>query len=224
MFPKIIGHRGICIASSSCIENTTQAVKEALKRGAWGVEIDVQKTADNEIVAFHDYDMHRLTGQSGCIRDYTFAQLSDRFQINSLNEIMCVAKSLNMFVNIEIKCNTPKTPEMVLYNVTKFWGSYLNSILFSSFDHDCLSYLSYMSKISNGTIKYAPIDFVDQLSLSTQVNRLSSAFVYHIDKPFLVSNVPVIIYGVRNRDQYNILMSKGVTSVITDDPGIVSHQ
>ena len=55
--PQIIAHRG---ASYLAPENTLVAFRKAMEIGADGVEMDVQKTYDNELVIHHDYmvDMH----------------------------------------------------------------------------------------------------------------------------------------------------------------------
>lgn len=47
----IAAHRG---ASGEFPENTIIAIENAVKQGADIIEIDIQLTADNEIVAFHD--------------------------------------------------------------------------------------------------------------------------------------------------------------------------
>ena len=68
MTPEIIAHRG---ASYLAPENTLSAFRKAMEIGADGVEMDVQKTYDNELVIHHDnmVDMH--TDISGQIYDLT---------------------------------------------------------------------------------------------------------------------------------------------------------
>ena len=51
MTPQIIAHRG---ASYLAPENTLVAFRKAMEIGADGVEMDVQKTYDNELVIHHD--------------------------------------------------------------------------------------------------------------------------------------------------------------------------
>jgi len=50
--PQIIAHRG---ASYLAPENTLVAFRKAMEIGADGVELDVQKTYDNELVIHQDY-------------------------------------------------------------------------------------------------------------------------------------------------------------------------
>jgi glycerophosphoryl diester phosphodiesterase len=55
----VIGHRG---AAGSRPENTMASVLEAIAEGADYVEIDVQETADGELLVIHDSDFMKLAG------------------------------------------------------------------------------------------------------------------------------------------------------------------
>ncbi len=70
--PLIIGHRG---ASAYAPENTLAAFAMALDMGADGVELDVQLSAEGDLIIFHDDTPQRLTGQTGRVTDMTLAQL-----------------------------------------------------------------------------------------------------------------------------------------------------
>lgn len=56
----IIAHRG---SSMDAPENTLAAIQLAVDSGADWVEIDVQETADGEVVVFHDSDYKRVAGK-----------------------------------------------------------------------------------------------------------------------------------------------------------------
>lgn len=56
---EVVAHRG---ASAAAPENTLAAVKAAIEAGAHWVEIDVQETADDEIVVIHDSDLKKVGG------------------------------------------------------------------------------------------------------------------------------------------------------------------
>lgn len=49
--PRILAHRG---ASGHCLENTLEAFRDALLRGADGVELDIHATSDGVLVVHHD--------------------------------------------------------------------------------------------------------------------------------------------------------------------------
>ena len=70
--PQIIAHRG---ASYLAPENTLVAFRKAMEIGADGVEMDVQKTYDNQLVIHHDYMVDMHTDISGQIYDLTMGEL-----------------------------------------------------------------------------------------------------------------------------------------------------
>lgn len=71
---EIIAHRG---ASASAPENTLAAVRQAIIDQADWVEIDVQETADGEVVVFHDSDFMKLANIDLKIWDANMEDLAD---------------------------------------------------------------------------------------------------------------------------------------------------
>ena len=72
-------HRG---ASEYWPENTLSSFYAGIDMGADGVETDVQRTKDGVLVIFHDKTLERVTGESGCIQDYTYDEISAFFVHN----------------------------------------------------------------------------------------------------------------------------------------------
>ncbi|MGH3488316.1 MAG: glycerophosphodiester phosphodiesterase [Actinopolymorphaceae bacterium] len=76
----IVAHRG---ASGDAPENTLAACEAAIAQGADVIELDVRRTADGELVVFHDNDLVRTTDAKQVfpdrspwrVRDFTFAEL-----------------------------------------------------------------------------------------------------------------------------------------------------
>jgi glycerophosphoryl diester phosphodiesterase len=75
--PKFFGHRGSW--KSWAPENTLAAFQCGIDQGADGVEIDLQITLDNVVVAIHDYTPNRTTNASDAPRvdEMTFAELRE---------------------------------------------------------------------------------------------------------------------------------------------------
>ncbi len=71
---EIIAHRG---AAGSRPENTLAAINKAAADDADWIEIDVQETADNEVVVAHDSDFMKLAGVDLKIWDATMADLTE---------------------------------------------------------------------------------------------------------------------------------------------------
>jgi glycerophosphoryl diester phosphodiesterase len=72
--PRRFAHRG---ASGTHPENTIAAFRAGLESGAEGFELDVHRTADGQIVVFHDDLLDRTTDGSGPIRERSLAELRE---------------------------------------------------------------------------------------------------------------------------------------------------
>ena len=68
----VMGHRG---AGGLAPENTLAAVQQAIDNGADWVEIDVQETADGEVVVVHDSDFMKVAGVDLKVWDATLAEV-----------------------------------------------------------------------------------------------------------------------------------------------------
>lgn len=68
----VIGHRG---ASSVAPENTLAAVRKAVEIGVQGVEFDVRRTQDGQIVLMHDGTVDRTTNGKGKVSELPFDQI-----------------------------------------------------------------------------------------------------------------------------------------------------
>ena len=121
MTPEIIAHRG---ASADAPENTLAAIQLAWQQGADAAEIDVQRTADGQLVAIHDDTMLRTGGVDWAVKDCTLAKLKKRDvgswkspqfvgeRIPTLAEVLTIVpQGKRLF--IEMKCGVDAIPELV---------------------------------------------------------------------------------------------------------------
>lgn len=69
---NIIAHRGMDVLYQ---ENSLEGIIEAAKLKVSVIEVDPRLSKDNQIVLSHDADVHRITGFSGYVKDYTLQQL-----------------------------------------------------------------------------------------------------------------------------------------------------
>ena len=65
-------HRG---ASEYAPENTLSAFYLGLMQGANGIETDVRRTKDGELVLFHDSKLARVTDGDGPLAEHSLAEL-----------------------------------------------------------------------------------------------------------------------------------------------------
>jgi glycerophosphoryl diester phosphodiesterase len=69
---SVIAHAG---AQGHAPSNTIEAFDLALDQGADTLEMDLQVTADDEVVVIHDGTVDRTTGASGAVRDLTLDEV-----------------------------------------------------------------------------------------------------------------------------------------------------
>ena len=65
-------HRG---ASIQYPENTLLAFRHAIEQDLDALELDIHRTADDEVVVIHDSSLERTTNGIGRIRDHTFQEI-----------------------------------------------------------------------------------------------------------------------------------------------------
>ncbi|MEM7272819.1 MAG: glycerophosphodiester phosphodiesterase family protein [Actinomycetota bacterium] len=71
--PLPLAHQG---GGAEGVENSTAAFANAAELGYRYLDIDLQATADEVLVAHHDDSLERLTGLPGAVADYTWQELS----------------------------------------------------------------------------------------------------------------------------------------------------
>lgn len=75
LLTRPIAHRGLHDRGRGIIENSRAAAEAAIAAG-YGIELDVQRSADGEAMVFHDDDLNRLTEGTGLVRDHPAAVLT----------------------------------------------------------------------------------------------------------------------------------------------------
>lgn len=71
---RIVAHRG---DRAHAPENTLRAFESARRAGCDSIELDLQLSADGELVVFHDATLDRLTEGRGRVGAHTVAELED---------------------------------------------------------------------------------------------------------------------------------------------------
>ena len=71
---QVIAHRG---AAGAAPENTLASIRQAIADGTDWVEIDVQETADGEVVVIHDSDLMKLAGVNLRVWEASMQQLAE---------------------------------------------------------------------------------------------------------------------------------------------------
>lgn len=109
--PTVFAHRGF---AGTYPENTVGAVRNAVADGADAVEIDVQPTADGDVVVFHDRRLDGdectdgLTDGSGVVWEQSTAEVTARRVLGTDERVPLLADVLSavpktVAVNVELK-------------------------------------------------------------------------------------------------------------------------
>jgi glycerophosphoryl diester phosphodiesterase len=106
LFAPPIAHRGLWRPDGPP-ENSLGAFQAACAAG-YGVELDVQLSADGEAMVFHDEDLARLTGVAGRLCDRTAADLAELRLEGTDERIPTLAETLALIgrralVHVELK-------------------------------------------------------------------------------------------------------------------------
>lgn len=134
-----VAHRGLHDAARGIIENMPGAAEAAIS-GNFGIECDVQLTADGEAMVHHDDALGRLTEGSGALLDMTAAQLravkfkntSERMM--SLGDLCALVKGRVPLV-IEVKSHFDGDRRLVK-RMVEVLTSYSGPAVGMSFDPD----------------------------------------------------------------------------------------
>ena len=117
------------------------------------MELDVQRTADGQLVIIHDETVNRTSDGSGWIKDLTLPELRrlnfhngfvdyPTVQIPTLRETLDLIGPSGIWINVELK-NTielyPGMEEQVLQEVVE--SGWQDQVIFSSFNHFSLANL-----------------------------------------------------------------------------------
>ncbi|MBL1377552.1 glycerophosphoryl diester phosphodiesterase [Zobellella iuensis] len=173
----LCGHRGV---ASLAPENTLAGLRKAAELGLSWVEIDVQLTKDEKVVVLHDEKVNRCSDGKGKLRKYDWDQLRKldagswfdpafgQERIPRLRDYLALARELGIRVNVELKVYDKDDAGRLCRKVSKLidkHGVDKASLLFSSFDPDCLRYLQVLQpEVPRGLlVEHIPDDWQQQL-------------------------------------------------------------
>ena len=91
----LYAHRGLHDNDSDAPENSLAAFRKAVEAG-FGMELDVQLSKDKIPVVFHDFDLQRVCGAEGKVRDYTLQELKGFRLYGSDEQIPTFAEVLEL--------------------------------------------------------------------------------------------------------------------------------
>lgn len=227
---QITAHRGF---SAVAPENTMYAFESAVKTGADYIELDVQLTADEQLVVFHDKKIDRTTDGKGELSKYTYDELQefsagswygkngefDDAKIVLLSDVLETVGDDTM-LNIEIKNHgnvtktTEKTVELIEeYNIEK-------SCYITSFSYSALKTVKKLNpKIKTGLIanvasstSFSQLKYIDAVSLNYIFINQSIVNMAH------QNGKRVFVWTVDRPSDIHHMIAMGVDNIITNRP------
>ncbi len=224
----VIAHRG---AAGSAPENTLASVALAVEQGADIVEIDVQETADGEVVVIHDSDLMRVGGAAVKVWETTYDELMEidvgswygpEFsgqRVPTLEQVLELCKG-RAWVDIELKYygHNDHLEERVAEIVERVGME--DEVVLMSLVYDIV--LSMKALRPDWTVGLLTAKAVGDLTtsdadfLAVHVGIASSGFVRRAH----AAGKEVYVWTVNDKLNMSRMMSRGVDGVITDHPAL----
>ena len=229
-----IGHRG---APSLAPENTIPSFKKAIEAGIQGIELDLQFSADRQLVVFHDWDLINLTGSKSKIEDIQYSDIKnisrnqegEDVYIPLFQEVLEIIPR-DCIINVEIK------------------SAYIRN---TGIEKSVLELLGYYNLEGNCIISsFNPIILRRVRKLDS---KIPTAFLWSNDNPLFIINSPlwvwycqpdgfhpdindlneqlmnwarkkhmkIITFIINNQSNLNKALKLGVDGIFTDFPHII---
>jgi glycerophosphoryl diester phosphodiesterase len=191
-----LAHRGLHDPAKGVIENSLSAFRAAIEAG-YGIELDVQRSADDVAVVFHDDDLDRLTDATGAFQDYRAADLrrmglrGSSDTIPTLQEVMAlVAGKVPVLVEIKENWNTMEdTDGRLEAAVAAVLAGYPGPVAVMAFNPHCIAHMARLAPdLPRGltTEAYDPVlnapipaEVCDHLREIPDYDRTGSSFISH---------------------------------------------
>lgn len=221
--PKVIGHRG---AAAYAPENTLESFREARRRGATWVEIDVKLTADGVPIVMHDSSLKRTMGVDRLVAETPRAELPG--DVPTFEEAITCFAELGLGCNVEIKpCEGREvaTARAAVETLRRTWQAQLPPPLLSSFKAASLVAAREAAPEFARAILLGEIgedwrtraDAVGAVGVNTNGAKLTAPRAVEIRK----AGYALSVYTIDDGDVARALIGMGVDCIITDAPDVI---
>ena len=226
---KVTAHRG---SSRSAPENTLSAIQAAIDQGADFAEIDVQETADGEIVLLHDSDLMKVAGLDKKIWEVKYDEIKSldagswfkpEFRderIPTFQQVVDTARG-KIRLNVELKFNGHDKD--LVGRVVRILdeNDFQSQCVVSSLDYESLLQVKrlddglkvgHIVSVAIGDVARLDVDF-----LSVSQKNVTSRYVRSLHR----AGKQVHVWTVNDREKMSSMVGLGVDNIITDEPQIL---
>ena len=193
---ELIAHRGL--HNEKIKENTILAFDNAMKNNYSGLELDIRKTSDNEIVVIHDSTIDRTSNGKGFINKITYKELKKynfgtkdkRQKIPTLNEVIKKYNNTTIFIELKVEITKKELNNILSKNTTNtyyimsFNKKYIDNLIGIKYKIGLINY------VFNSNINYKNYNFI---------LILEDLFNEKIYKKCTDNNIEPVIYGTLNK-------------------------
>ena len=232
--PLVCAHRGDNVHAP---DNSYEAFELAVSEGQPWIELDVQLTADNIVVAEHDQRLQRRFGINKAVSDMTYDEImqytvtgisDDRYKnvrITTLEDVLRLAKKNDVLVQIETKPSDqkPGLEEEVLKITEK--TDMKDSVMIISLDTDSIQKIKELDpgiKTAHAVMMtwsgYADVEDAD--NLSAEIGTVTPFLVNELHE----AGMKVFCWTADDPSDIQYLVSCGVDVIGTDDPVMVNEK
>ncbi|MDY0001110.1 MAG: glycerophosphodiester phosphodiesterase family protein [Polyangia bacterium] len=238
------GHRGTGQNSQAndFPENTLPSFERAVLEGADMVELDVQHSSDGALVVIHDDEVDRTTDSTGCVGDYTIAELQEMDAghgtplagsgvfLPTLEEVF---DAVDAAVNVEIKVSDtagcpPSDRAALAEDVVTAIASDTKDrlIVVSSFDLDVLLEVQDLEpSIPLGYLSLVASDAqVAAASGMAALNVLGGLLGEDDIADILALGLDANVWTINDPGMMDSFLSWGVDMIITDEPELLEER
>jgi glycerophosphoryl diester phosphodiesterase len=218
-----IAHRGLHDAAAGAIENTASAFSAAIA-GGYGIECDLQISADGEAMVHHDDALGRLTEGNGKLVEMTAAAIKQvRFK-HSADRILTLGELCDLVAGratLVLELKSRLEPEKRLVDrVAEVLGRYEGPVAVMSFDPRMIEQFRRVApRLARGVVAQRryddwpglPAASARSMAHLTHIPRTRPHFIaYHVkDLPALAPlslrwmfRLPLLTWTVRTEDDH----------------------
>ncbi|MCR5580178.1 MAG: glycerophosphodiester phosphodiesterase [Pseudobutyrivibrio sp.] len=232
--PKVWAHRG---ASGYLPENTIPAFEQAIKMGADGIELDIHKTKDGQLVVIHDEQIDRTSDGKGYVKDYTLEELRKynynathpeckHADIPTMREVFELIKPTDLTINIELKTGIIfyEGIEEDIIALTKEFDME-DRVIYSSFNHYSIMRVQELDPEAHTGFLYmdGTLD-MPEYGRDHGVEALHPA-LYNVQYPNYVERchelgLKINTWTVNSKKYINMACQMGLDGIITNYPDV----
>ncbi len=219
---KVFGHRG---AAGLAFENTLEGIKRGIAEGVDGIEIDVWRTLDDEIVVFHDAYLDRLTDSSGLISNLSSSlintiKLRNGDRIPKLIEVIELVQNKNIQLLVEIKSEEAFELTLKLLRENMNPASYI----VGSFFHEGIKHCKDVNPEIQTAIMFECVPILlDEYLKKVNADYIATSietYNQHLIATIKLQGRKLLFYTVNTTAEIELALKAGPFGIITNYPNI----